>query len=350
VDSDPYGGWYVSLAHITGMEAPYTGWNVETNSDWMGAMQCSGEEWSWTCSYYTPAYGGQEIQGLVWPFKTGTWAVYGSSGVHHDSGSMMPGDSAVDFVGDDSWSGGMSPEVYAVASGVVVAHCDGVHNGGIRVSGPSGDFMYFHLQPGQPKMEMGTSIARGERIGILAYGTFNDSPCGYANQGATQYHIHFGFLPSGGFFQIGGCNLNLSTQNWLCGSTTIGVLGHLVNNGGSAPAPTVTPGGPTVTPNPGQIGTVVGGEHIWNGLIAGFVSFIQTTVRTIFPAHTSLGLAAWVDKAYTTLTDFSWLVAASGLIWIVPSLICYGIIVTLESLRIIYALIRLIYGLVPMAA
>jgi hypothetical protein len=355
-DSDGAGGWYVSLSALTGISPPYTGWDLLVDGQWMGSLHCTGTDPAWTCDYYQPgpSIEAQNATGLIFPFSSGSWARYGEQGIHHDNGQMLPNDSAVDFKGDDAWNGSMPPYVYAAAAGTVISHCNGAHNGGIVVSGASGKFMYFHLLPGQAKMAVGTSIAQGEQIGSLAYGNWNDSPCGISTiNSATGYHLHFAFLPSGGYFQIGDCSLDLASQNWLCGTSTIYPGGQLNNGGHIGPGPTPGPGTPTAipgaTPTPGGNGSE-GGEHIWNGLITGFVTGLSNMVQRIFPAHASLGLSTWVDNTYTTISDFTFIFAASGLVWIVPSLICYGIIMTLEALRMVYALLRLIYGLFPMAA
>jgi hypothetical protein len=126
------------------------------------------------------------------------------------------------------------------------------------------------------------------------------------------------------------------------------VNGHLINNGGSSPYPTVTPGGPTVTPGVGEI--TVGGEHIWNGLITALVTWSNSTISNLLPEHTSWGMYEWVDNFSSVVYDFAWVVAASGLVWLVPSLICYSIIMTLELIRVGYVILRLIYGLFPLAA
>jgi hypothetical protein len=350
-DTDGSGGWYISLSALTGVIAPYTDWEVLTNSVWMSSLHCTGAEPSWTCIYYSPSnsMNAQNATGLVFPWQSGSWARYGNAGIHHDNGTMLPGDSAVDFFGDDSWNGSMPPAVYTAAAGTVISHCDGAHNGGIVVKGASGSFMYFHLMPGQSKMAVGTSLQQGERIGELAHGSFNDAPCGSASQGANAYHIHFAFLPSGSFFQIGGCSLDLGSGSWLCGTSTIFPGGDLPNGGEPGPGPTpgpgtptITPGGPTLTPVPagGE-----GGQHIWNGPLTALVGFFNTVPPKIFPTHTPIGLYEWFDRIYTVITDFAWLIVRSGLVWMVPGITVWGIIVTLELVRWIYAAWRLLAGL-----
>jgi hypothetical protein len=354
VSQDGGGGWFISLAalDVSDLDPPYTGWNVMTNAQWMDSLDCSGSEPSWSCIYYVPPEGGAgSPTGLIFPFQSGTWAKYGPEGVHHDGpNGMLPGDSAVDFMGDDAWSGSMGPYAYAAAAGTVVAGCNGAHQGGIVISGPSGRFMYFHLLPAQPKMAIGTQLAQGELIGSLAYGSWDDSPCGISNiNSATGFHLHFAFLPSGGFLQMGGCALNLSTQNWLCGTQTIAVNGAINNGGNVGPAPTVTPGGPTVTPGPPGPVIAEGGEHIWNGLIDGGISLINNTANKILPAHSpSNQLQTALDSIWPTFMDFAGMINGLNMLWIIPGVSIYGLILSVELVRWIYVIYRWIVGLLPM--
>jgi hypothetical protein len=354
-DSDGLGGWYISLVNVVGIASPYTGWDILDNTGWMGSVDCSGAEPAWTCSYFDPQYaaGGSGATGLVFPWASGTWAVYGSSGIHHDSGTMLPGDDAVDFVGGDSYGASVMPAyAYAAAAGTVVSNCPGAHNEGIIVSGTSGKFMYFHFLPGQAKLAVGTVLTQGEQIGALARGTFDDSPCGYASQAATEYHIHFGWVPSGGYLQMGNCDLDLSSQNWVCGTTTVNILGHLVNGGEvsanpTATGPTVTPGGPTVTPSVGS--TVVGGEHIWNGIISGLIDFINSDAARVLPSHTSsTTLPDAVNNIWSTVLSFGWMIQSLQMIWALPALIVYGVLIVIEIVRWVYVAYRFIIGLLPM--
>ena len=358
--ADGSGGWFISLVNIVGIDSPYTGWSALANGQWSDSMDCVGTEPTWTCSFYnpTPAIGGSG--GLVFPWESGTYAIYGQEGIHHDvncpGGCALPGDDAVDFVsGDSLGSSAMPPYAFAAEGGTVTWSCQGAHNGGLIISGASGKLMYFHLAPGQSAFTIGSTFQQGEEIGRLAYGTFDDSPCGWASQGATDYHLHFAWSPSGTTFSMGGCILDLNTQNWVCGTDTIHILGHLINDGGSSPAPTptgptVTPGGPTVTPGPGPgPGPVVGGEHIWNGLISAVINFINGNAAAILPHHTSSPLLAnAVNNAWKTIMDFGWMIQSLQMIYIIPALIVWGIMLTVEIVRWIYVAYRTIVRLLPM--
>jgi hypothetical protein len=354
--TDGSGGWYVSLVNIVGVDSPYTGWDALANAQWTGSLDCSGTEPTWDCEYYTPAAVTGGSGGLVFPWQSGTYAIYGQEGVHHDvnctGGCALPGDDAVDFVsGDSLGSGAMPPYAYAAQAGTVIWSCQGAHNGGIILSSSNGKFMYFHLAPGQSAFTLGTTFQQGEAIGRLAYGTFNDTPCGWASQGASSYHLHFAWVPSGNTFLMGGCILDLATQNWLCGTTTIGVLGHLMNSGNTSPGPsqpTPTPGGPTVTPSPNPVGPTVGGEHIWNGLISAVVDFIHSQASAILPTHTvNTSISDAVNNAWSTIMDFGWMVNSLNMIWIMPGLIVWGIMLTIEIVRWLFVAYRTIVRLLP---
>ena len=174
--------------------------------------------------------------------------------------------------------------------------------------------------------------------------------CGWAEQGPTEYHLHFAFLPDSGYFNIGGCTLSIANSDFICGSNNIYALGVLTNGGDSSipPQPTTGPGTPSPTPYPGgNEPPAMGGEHLWNGLVLAFVGLFDNTAESILPSHTPMGLYAYTDKIFTTFSDFAWLFAASSLVWITPALICYGVIITLEAVRMLYAAYRLIIGLLP---
>jgi hypothetical protein len=85
-------------------------------------------------------------------------------------------------------------------------------------------------------------------------------------------------LPEGGYFTIGGCNLHISTQNWLCGTNSISVNGLLYNGGeNNNPADPNEP----VDPEP----TTMGGQHIWNGIIYALAELLQKGLNTLLPDH-----------------------------------------------------------------
>jgi Concanavalin A-like lectin/glucanases superfamily len=359
--SDGSGGWYISMVNIVGVDSPYTNWDALSNGGWRGSMDCTGSEPTWTCAYYVPAPlpGGGDSTGLVFPWQQGTYAVYGPEGIHHDN-LKFSGDDAVDFLGDDAWQSSMPPYMYAPVSGTVEWSCQGPHNGGIILKTPSGDeFMLFHLAPNQSAFTIGTVFQQGAEIGRLAYGTFNDTIapyyCGDAHQAANEYHVHFAWMPSGTTFSMGGCILNLSSQNWVCGNTTIPPTGQgqIMNNGGSAPVPTPagptpTPGGPTSTPVVGGYTPVGGGEHVWNGIIQAVIDFINTNAGTLLGRHTpNPKLAFAVNQVWTTDMSIVWMVQALNMITIIPGLFIWGLILLIEGIRWVYVAYRYIVRLFP---
>jgi hypothetical protein len=359
--ADGTGGWFISLVNIVGVDAPYTDWDALGNGGWRGSMDCTGTEPTWSCEYYVPPalVGGGNATGLIFPWQSGTYAIYGVEGIHHDN-LKFNGDDAVDFLGDDTLEGSMPPYMYAPASGTVTWACQGPHNGGIIIHGPSGDFMLFHLAPGQAAFTLGTTYQQGQLIGRLAYGTFDDTGapyyCGEAQQSATEYHIHFAWMPSGTSLSMGGCILDLSSGNWLCGTTTIGPTGQgrLYNTGSTSPAPTqsgptITPGGPTITPMPGQIGTAVGGDHIWNGLISAVIDFINKNASTLLGPHVeSSTLAFGVNNLWNVVMSFGYMIQALQMTTIIPALFIWGIMLTMEAIRWIFVAYRTIVRLFPM--
>jgi hypothetical protein len=298
------GDWIISVANLVNVDAPYNYWNFMENAAWAGSLSCAGTDPDWTCSYYDPGPIGGESSGLVFPWQPGTRAVYGTLGIHAGSRSL-PGSSAVDFVGGDTYGSSVMPAyAYGVANGIVTSVCRDDNNVGILVdSGSVGKFYYLHLNPYDSNLQNGLQILAGRPISSLVRGNFgfglqpdcyqpdpggaNYNPsgtrncdCGWAQQMASSYHLHFAFIPSNGYFQIGGCNLNMSTQLWVCGMQSIGVNGWLSTGGSS---------GQTTGTDPGSVASpVLGGEHIWDGILVAIGDLIQDNVSQWLPDQNPL--------------------------------------------------------------
>jgi hypothetical protein len=299
------GHWLISIVNLTGVTAPDYIWDLEENAAWVDTLDCVEAETNlWTCGLYAPDYANIINQGaaatggetsIVFPWKPGTLGQYGIAGIHeHLSYSYLPNSYAVDFIGNDSVTNTMPPEVYGAANGVVTFICQGIYNRGIIAKGSAGSFMYFHLVPYDSNIIIGKAVYAGQPISALARGTFDDSHanndhgCGHARQGSNQYHVHFSFYPTAGYFQIGGCTLNMSTAQFLCGAAKYKTMDWIPNNGGSSVAYVPTAGPGTPEPSPGDDsgpGTtpVLGGEHIWDGIVNGVVEGTQELVN-LFPA------------------------------------------------------------------
>ena len=267
--------WNISLVNLVDVVAPYDVWDAETNVVWSWFVECSGTEPTWTCEYYElPAGGGSGSLGMPW--KTGYWAQYGVLGVHPGA-LMIAGSSAVDFLGRDSWPGSMPPQVVAVADGTITSICSDGRSMAIRVDGGPVTIAYFHFESGQSFSE-GQSIRQGQVLGQLKYGTFAFNPlyrCGWGEQAADQYHLHFVFMPtSAGYFEIGGCVLDLDTEAFVCNGSTYNPLSNIPNGGGTS-----DPTDPTNDDSP----ATGGGTHIWDGIVAAIVELSADRLAEFLP-------------------------------------------------------------------
>jgi hypothetical protein len=246
-------GWYISLANLTGISAPYEEWSAEENSIWLGSAECI-EDVTWTCTYYEPTLpeGGG---GLIFPWRNGEAAVYGYSGVH--PGGWFT-EYAVDFFPATN-------ETYASEAGTVTWVCGiGTYNTGALINGISGDLLYLHLDPSAP-IEVGDFYRQGDLVGSLVRGSFDDL-CGKANQYPNNAHVHFGFDSSGNYFSIGGCVLDLTTEIFNCQGDLIGIQESLTNSG-------QTSGGSNDPPAP-SVGTG-GGSSIWDALVQVYLDLFK---------------------------------------------------------------------------
>jgi len=174
--------------------------------------------------------GGGNVR---FPWDSGTSMMYGTRGVHAAGGGAdyAVGFSAVDFLGgNDLGSGVASDRVYAVATGEVDYVCQDPVTTLIRTENTETNdyYIYAHLLENLHLTE-GYTFYQGDYIGSLKHGTFDDN-CGWAEQTAQHYHLHFGFKFSGGYFAMEGCVLSLSSQKWTCGTKTI-TTGQFIMNG-----------------------------------------------------------------------------------------------------------------------
>lgn len=278
VDTD----WNISITNLVDVDPPYEEWTMEDNSRWAWSVDCTGEEPTWSCDYFDPPPAGGSTS-LRFPWQTGTTARYGIFGVHAGA-NMISGSLAVDLVGGDSMgSNVMPPVVYAASSGYISSICSDGTSMAIRMDGGPVPLAYFHLDLGQ-SFTVGQAFSQGAPIGSLRYGSFNLAVCGWANQEADQYHLHFVFMPtSPGYLEIGGCVLDLDTKAFVCDGSTYHVLNWLPNGGGSSPIGTPVPG---ATPDPRDpYAPVQGGAHIWDGIVNAIVSLSADRVSQYLPAQ-----------------------------------------------------------------
>lgn len=176
--------------------------------------------------------GGANVR---FPWESGKSMMYGVRGIHAagGGGAYATGFFAVDFLGGDELGPGVaSNRVHAVANGEIDYVCDDDTTVTIRTENTeTGDYyIYAHLLDNSTLIENYTYY-QGDTVGYLKYGTFDDT-CGWAQQQSTNYHLHFGFKPASGFFQMQSCILDMNSEAWACGSETI-TTGQFFRNYGS---------------------------------------------------------------------------------------------------------------------
>jgi hypothetical protein len=244
--------------------------------------------------------GGSGSPGYWFPWANGFVAYYGDSAVHgvgHGYGGL--GYHAVDFVGGTvGYSSNIFPNgVYAASTGKVVWRCEDA----VQVWVQIGDFVYGHLVD-NPTLVEGAYHSQGSYIGALVTGThltpsragtcgtYEVEPgvhCGYMCQQTTSYHLHFGFKPIGDYFTMEQWTLHINDHKWYKGIESRGPGQYLLSNWGSGdpvptPGPTVTPGGPTLTPTAYNDNWETegggGGGNLWDSFIAGMLRAVQGRV------------------------------------------------------------------------
>lgn len=277
------------------------------------------------------------------PFASGSSAIYGIRGVH-SHGNL----SAVDFLG--YYATGIMPNaVYAAHDGAVTSICRDDTQMGLRI----GPFYYLHLV-NNPSIVEGQYFSVHDYIGALVAGSFDDT-CGYAEQQATHYHLHFAFSPdqSGGLY-MESWRLDVSTEEWTYVDGSTREAGQLIgpsdwNGVIPEPAPSDppeegTPPGdytdPTSPPTPGGNSN---GTNFWTFLVGGFRSIVSRIVA-ILPQHQSIDLAVTVG-AYAALPIQ--IVYITGVVNYTLAFVIVGLIVVLEFVRFIYSIWMWIKRAIP---
>lgn len=216
--------------------------------------------------------GGSNVR---FPWENGKAMIYGVRGIHAEGGGGMAGFYAVDFVsGDELGTGMASNRVHSVAQGEIDYTCNDGTSFAIRVHNEdTGDYyIYRHLLDNSTLIE-GYTYYQGDTIGYLKYGTFDDD-CGWAQQQPTNYHLHFGFKPANGVFQLQNCILDMDTEAWTCGEQTISTGQSLRNLGG----PTST--GDDASAFSNQM-------SFWDYFLTGADMLVQSLIIDHLPDHQS---------------------------------------------------------------
>lgn len=213
--------------------------------------------------------GGPEIH---LPWQTGASMMYGPRLIHGSGDYGTTGMNAVDWVGGTGMGTNVAPDlVYASQTGTVDYVCTDDTQKAIRTYNASTDdyFVYAHLKSNS-NLVLDHVFSQGAGIGSLVHGTFDDS-CGWAEQAATVYHVHWMFEPAGGAYAVAGCTLRFADKKWHCGDEVIGAGGWVTN--------TATGGG---ADDPAAVST----PSIWDNIIGAFGQVLSWVIAK-FPAHAS---------------------------------------------------------------
>ena len=214
------------------------------------------------------------------------------------------------------------------------------------------NFYYIHLEE-NTSLQPGVLIRQGQPIGALVKGSFSDR-CGWASQQDTSYHIHWGWRPTGDYyFQAEDWILNTNDETWRRGSEDVEVgefmLAQWPGHSGVIPtlAPSVTPGGPTVTPGPGMdyVIPAYGGDSLWDPVISGLYTMAETTAAR-FPEHEDSGLGSQITSGAEIAIRVAFTMLTSNFDLTI-SVIVFGLISAAEVVRLIYAIYLGVKKLIP---
>jgi len=288
-----------------------------------------------------PAFLSSTSEAVYFPWQPGTRAYYGYTGVHAGVYGLT-GDYAVDWFGGGSYAD-MPNMVYASQSGTITRVCED----GVSIGLVIGNFGYLHLQPYLSFTE-GQYIAQGTALGPMVLGSFSDS-CGYADQQPANYHVHWAFVPSGNYFQAENWTLNIVDETWRYGGDTVDPQEYMTSlwNGSappSTPMPTVTPGGPTLTPSPTAMYAPppeVGGASFWDPIVYGIWDLVGSILQST-PDHNEIGLATTYVSAAAVVFRVSFVLLASNFNLTVLFFVL-GVMLIMEGWRIVTAVFRKIF-------
>jgi len=306
--SEYEGGWAVSVAALAADKSE--GWSLERGDFvWMGTLFVSPgfEEAEYlanpapigTAKLASPSMlpgGGPEI---VWPWERAHGVMYGPRGVH-DAGYGTSGMYAIDsVVGDDLGTNIASAMAYAAAPGSIDYVCADENSVAVRTYDleTANYFIYAHLLP-NANLIYGYDLARGDAIGSLKFGSFSHEgegvDCGWADQKANHAHLHWGFTPLNGRFQVENCIITVSNDEITCGTNTIHVGGVILGGGGTA-------GLDDPYANPNNPWSKAYGDQatFFDLLTIGISDMVSSGISQALPAHnSSMGdFAAMTSKA-----------------------------------------------------
>lgn len=344
--------WIVSLVGVD-LASPDDEWSLEeNNTTWMGTVTVGGDG---TVSPFSHNIQTTRVNGrasirfaagggsyVAFPFAAGTSALYGSLGVHGSGEYGTNGMLFVDLVGGDNMgSSSMPPNVYASDAGEIDYVCDDGVNVAVRTyNAETGDyFLYAHLLD-NASLDYEVEFAQGELIGDLKYGTFEGgSPsCGAASQSESHYHVHWGFVPSGGKYQVGSCILSVSTQAWTCGDEVIKTGGYLSGGGGDV--------------GTDDSGAALSDPTFFDYILAGIVGLVSRSIVDLLPAHEPFAYTYAIYNVVQLLFKlvFVFIQSNVSLRWVfIVILYAFSLKILVGAISIIPLVFRFFKWIVPVA-
>jgi hypothetical protein len=174
--------------------------------------------------------------------------------------------------------------VYAVTAGVVDYVCSDSTTTLIRTynSTTNDYFIYAHMLD-NANLEMDHAFSAGALIGNLKYGSFDDT-CGWAEQKASNYHLHFGFQAANNAMRMENCILDTNTEKWTCGTKTVSSGQFLIGGGGGG-------GG-------GGTGETTFQPGLWDYMVGAFVGIFRTAIVNRLPNHEEM---QFVNVLYSSI-------------------------------------------------
>ncbi len=280
----------------------------------------------------SPAGGtdGEYYTGPLLPIKPGTQAVFGPRGFH-SAGYSLTGWYAIDVVsGSDLGSNAAPNMVYGAADGQISYVCKDA----VSVAVVAGDYLYAHIVDNS-NLITGYQVKRGVGFGSLVTGNTNDS-CGWTTQQPNHWHVHFGFNPSNTSYlanyqiDINGSRFIKAGESYYVGDT----LTNLNLSSGDNPGT-----------DPGELT----GDNFWDGIVSGFVGFVNKQILTTLPNADKAveNAAVFINAGGVTLRIF-FVILASNFKLGVFAFVVIAILI-MESVRLPFIIYRLILKLFPTA-
>ena len=315
--SDGPHGVYISLAGLRPDRQPPYDWGMEDNDTviWTGTLKkVAGVISPFTvgdtchnCARRTAGPGGGSD--IYFPWQAGKKMLMGPRGVHGAGDFGTTGMVAIDWVsGDDFGGNAANNTVYASAGGTIDYICHGTLQSAIRVTDGTTIVLYAHLIYNS-NMTIGHTYVRGEPIGVLKYGAFNES-CGWAEQSANHYHLHWMIVPAGGRYRAESWSLTTALATWNRGNEQIKVNMWMTGGGGTGPQlpnpgpddPPSDPGGPIVIDPQNPANLRLSGVHFWDYVIGGLNSLYVSLVLNNLPPTLSSEESDQTWDLATTMT------------------------------------------------